>query len=192
MHAVMSTGAAPEGVITAAAMRCFGGEILGRLVVRSQEEAGRYGEMDITDLKKLYTASDLATGDDVIFAATCVTDGTLMKDVRFFLRRHSHEFRRHADGIHAYDVQDFEANVEALKQLEARGLMHTLYRRPRAAKRATAWSLNLNVSAAGVSRCGGWRWLTAQAQKELEPLVDAREFWRRYLPKHPADSALVD
>jgi fructose-1,6-bisphosphatase II len=82
VHAVMGTGAAPEGVITAAAMRCLGGEILGRLVVRSPEEAGRYGEMGITDLKKVYTASDLATGDDL--EAPGVTDGTLMKGVRFF------------------------------------------------------------------------------------------------------------
>lgn len=83
VHAVMGTGAAPEGVITAAAMRCLGGEILGRLVVRTPEEAARYGEMGITDLTKVYTAADLAAGD-VMFAATGVTDGTLMKGVRFF------------------------------------------------------------------------------------------------------------
>jgi fructose-1,6-bisphosphatase II len=84
VHAVMGTGAAPEGVITAAAMRCLGGEILGRLVVRSPEDADRSGAMGITDLKKVYTANDLAGGDDIIFAATGVTDGTLMKGVRFF------------------------------------------------------------------------------------------------------------
>lgn len=84
VHAVMGTGAAPEGVITAAAMRCLGGEILGRLVAGSPEEADRYSAMGITDLKKVYTASDLAAGDDLMFAATGVTDGTLMKGVRFF------------------------------------------------------------------------------------------------------------
>jgi len=84
VHAVMGTGAAPEGVITAAAMRCLGGDIQGRLVVRNADEEARYAAMGITDLKKVYTASDLATGDDLIFAATGVTDGTLMKGVRFF------------------------------------------------------------------------------------------------------------
>jgi fructose-1,6-bisphosphatase II len=85
VHAVMGTGGAPEGVITAAAMRCLNGEILARLVptnVPGQEE--RLKKMGITDLKKIYRTEDLAPGKHIIFAATGVTDGALLKGVRFF------------------------------------------------------------------------------------------------------------
>jgi fructose-1,6-bisphosphatase II len=84
VHAVMGTGGAPEGVLTAAAMRCLNGEIFARLVVRSPEEEARCKAMGITDVGRIYTAKDLASGDSVIFAATGVTDGDLMKGVRFF------------------------------------------------------------------------------------------------------------
>jgi len=84
IHAVMGTGGAPEGVLTAAAMRCLNGEIFARLVVRTPEDEARCRTMGITDLKKVYTSKDLASGKDIIFAATGVTDGTLMKGVRFF------------------------------------------------------------------------------------------------------------
>src|SRR5881398_1985006 len=84
VHAVMGTGGAPEGVITAAAMRCLGGEIYARLVVDKPEHEERCRAMGITDFKKVYRARDLAPGSRIIFAATGVTDGTLMKGVRFF------------------------------------------------------------------------------------------------------------
>ena len=84
VHAVMGTGGAPEGVLTAAAMRCLNGEILARLVVSKPEHEERCRAMGITDFKKIYRAKDLAPGNSVIFAATGVTDGTLMKGVRFF------------------------------------------------------------------------------------------------------------
>jgi fructose-1,6-bisphosphatase class II len=84
VHAVMGTGGAPEGVLTAAAMRCLNGEIFARLVVRTPEDEQRSHAMGITDLKKIYTSKDLASGENLIFAATGVTDGTLMKGVRFF------------------------------------------------------------------------------------------------------------
>ena len=84
VHAVMGTGGAPEGVITAAAMRCLNGEILARLVVDKPELEERIAKMGIKDKKKIYTAKDLAPGDHLIFAATGVTDGALMKGVRFF------------------------------------------------------------------------------------------------------------
>jgi len=83
VHAVMGTGGAPEGVITAAAMRCLNGEIFARLVVAKPGDEERCKAMGI-DLKKVYTSQDLASGRDVIFAATGVTDGTLMRGVRFF------------------------------------------------------------------------------------------------------------
>jgi fructose-1,6-bisphosphatase II len=84
VHAVMGTGGAPEGVLTAAAMRCLNGEILARLVVRKPEDEERCHAMGIGDMKRIYTSSDLAPGKRIIFAATGVTDGTLMKGVRFF------------------------------------------------------------------------------------------------------------
>ena len=84
VHAVMGTGGAPEGVLTAAAMRCLNGEIFARLVVSKPEHEERCRAMGITDFKKIYTSKDLASGDNIIFAATGVTDGALMKGVRFF------------------------------------------------------------------------------------------------------------
>jgi fructose-1,6-bisphosphatase class II len=84
VHAVMGTGGAPEGVLTAAAMRCLNGEIFARLVVTKPEHEQRCRAMGITDFTRVYKAQDLAPGARVIFAATGVTDGTLMKGVRFF------------------------------------------------------------------------------------------------------------
>jgi fructose-1,6-bisphosphatase class II len=84
VHAVMGTGGAPEGVLTAAAMRCLNGEIFARLVVTTPEHEKRCRAMGITDFKKTYRARDLAPGSKIIFAATGVTDSTLMRGVRFF------------------------------------------------------------------------------------------------------------
>jgi fructose-1,6-bisphosphatase II / sedoheptulose-1,7-bisphosphatase len=84
VHAVMGTGGAPEGVLTAAAMRCLNGEIFARLVVSKPEDEERCRAMGIKDLRKIYRARDLAPGKSLIFAATGVTDGTLMRGVRFF------------------------------------------------------------------------------------------------------------
>src|SRR4249919_1155221 len=84
VHVVMGSGGAPEGVITAAAMRCLNGEILARLVINTPELEARVEKMGIKDKKKIYTAKDLAPGKQIIFAATGVTDGALMKGVRFF------------------------------------------------------------------------------------------------------------
>ena len=84
VHAVMGTGGAPEGVLCAAAMRCLNGEIFARLVVSKPEHEERCRAMGISDLRKMYRAKDLAPGGEIIFAATGVTDGTLMRGVRFF------------------------------------------------------------------------------------------------------------
>jgi fructose-1,6-bisphosphatase II / sedoheptulose-1,7-bisphosphatase len=92
VHAVMGTGGAPEGVLTAAAMRCLNGEIFARLVVSKPEHEERCRAMGITDFRRVYTSKDLASGDTIIFAATGVTDGALMRGVRFFgdgVRTHS-------------------------------------------------------------------------------------------------------
>ena len=84
VHAVMGTGGAPEGVLTAAAMRCLNGEIFARLVVSKPEHEERCRAMGISDVKRVYRSKDLAPGRTIIFAATGVTDGTLMRGVRFF------------------------------------------------------------------------------------------------------------
>src|SRR6267142_1021847 len=84
VHAVMGSGGAPEGVITAAAIRCLNGYMLGRLVVDKPELEERIAKMGIKDKKKIYEAEDLAPGNQMICAATGVTDGALMKGVRFF------------------------------------------------------------------------------------------------------------
>ena len=84
VHAVMGTGGAPEGVLVAAAMRCLNGEILARLVVDTPEKEERCRSMGIADMDRVYRAADLACGRRIVFAATGVTDGTLMKGVRFF------------------------------------------------------------------------------------------------------------
>jgi len=92
VHAVMGSGGAPEGVLTAAAMRCLNGEILARLVIDKPELEERIATMGIRDKNRIYTAQDLAPGKHVIFAATGVTEGSLLRGVRFFgdgVRTHS-------------------------------------------------------------------------------------------------------
>ena len=84
VHAVMGTGGAPEGVLTAAALRCLNGEMQARLVVAKPDQEKRLKDMGVEDLKKVYTTEELAPGERMIFAACGVTDGTLLKGVRFF------------------------------------------------------------------------------------------------------------
>ena len=115
VHAVMGTGGAPEGVLTAAAMRCLNGEIFARLVVSKPEHEERCRAMGITDFKKIYRSKDLAPGKRIIFAATGVTDGTLMRGVRFFgdgtrtssliMQNEPHQIR-FIDSIHVTDSRD--------------------------------------------------------------------------------------
>jgi fructose-1,6-bisphosphatase class II len=84
VHAVMGSGGAPEGVLTAAALRCLNGEILGRLVVKDEAQKERMQAMGIHDTGKIYTTQELAPGRNIVFAASGVTDGNLLKGVRFF------------------------------------------------------------------------------------------------------------
>jgi fructose-1,6-bisphosphatase II len=90
VHAVMGTGGAPEGVLTAAALRCLNGGMEGRLVPAKpgDEERKKFEErlrgMGIVDPNRVYTERDLAPGPEIIFAACGVTDGTMLRGVRFF------------------------------------------------------------------------------------------------------------
>jgi fructose-1,6-bisphosphatase class II len=84
VDAVFGTGGAPEGVLTAAALRCLAGEMVGRLVVNTPELEARVERMGITDPKRVYSARDLAPGEQIVFAACGVTEGALLQGVRFF------------------------------------------------------------------------------------------------------------
>ncbi len=77
----MGSGGAPEGVLAAAALRCVGGQFNGRLLFRNDDERGRARKWGIEDLNKIYTRDELAKGD-CIFAATGVTDGSLLDGVK--------------------------------------------------------------------------------------------------------------
>jgi fructose-1,6-bisphosphatase II / sedoheptulose-1,7-bisphosphatase len=78
----LGIGGAPEGVLAAAALRCIGGQMQGRLVTSSADQKERARKMGITDFNKKFSLGDLASGD-VMFAATGVTDGSLLRGVRF-------------------------------------------------------------------------------------------------------------
>ncbi len=77
----MGSGGAPEGVLAAAALKCLGGQIYGKLLFRNDDERGRATKAGITDLDKVYTRDELVTGD-VIFAASGVTDGSLVSGIK--------------------------------------------------------------------------------------------------------------
>lgn len=84
VHAVMGIGGAPEGVITAAAMRCLGGEIQARLKATNPEQEERVRSLGFHDLSRIYKTEDLAPGNEILFSASGVTDGELLRGVRFF------------------------------------------------------------------------------------------------------------
>jgi fructose-1,6-bisphosphatase class II len=115
VHAVMGTGGAPEGVLTAAAMRCLNGEIQGKLVLTKPSDRERLKKMGIDDLDRVYKTEDLAPGKSIIFACTGVTDGAILRGVRFFgegTRTHTLVMTtmphtvRFIDTIHAKDDPD--------------------------------------------------------------------------------------
>jgi fructose-1,6-bisphosphatase II len=113
VHGVMGIGGAPEGVLTAAALRCLGGEIQARFRFRNDEERERAERMGTSsDETRVYFTQDLAPGENVVFAATGVTDGDLLHGVRFFgggARTHSLVMAyqakqvRFVDTVHMFD-----------------------------------------------------------------------------------------
>ena len=84
VHAVMGTGGAPEGVIAAAAMRCLGGEIQGRLRAVDSHQEKQLADLGFDDSDTVYATEDLAPGEHIVFSCTGVTDGELLRGVRFF------------------------------------------------------------------------------------------------------------
>ena len=77
----MGTGGAPEGVLAASALKCMGGQFWGRLVFRNDDEKARASKAGITDFDRIYSRDELVTGD-VIFAATGVTDGSIVAGIK--------------------------------------------------------------------------------------------------------------
>jgi len=112
VHAVMGVGGAPEGVISAAALRCLGGEIQARFRFRNDEERTRAAAMGHLDEGRVFRTEDLAPGESIVFSATGVTDGDLLHGVRFFgggARTHSLVMAyqskqvRFVDTVHMFD-----------------------------------------------------------------------------------------
>jgi fructose-1,6-bisphosphatase class II len=130
IHALMGIGGAPEGVITAAAMKCLNGEILSKFVFDPErlgvdrtkvppldELMKRLKEMGITDPNKVFDTNDLAPGKKVIFAATGVTDGSLLRGVRFFgegKRTHSVVMTSDSKSIRFVDTVHVEGGPDAV------------------------------------------------------------------------------
>ena len=83
VHAVMGIGGAPEGVLAAAAVKCLGGEIQGRFKPRNDKERERLEAMGAS-AERVYSTQDLAPGENIVFSATGITDGDILKGVRFF------------------------------------------------------------------------------------------------------------
>ena len=107
-------GGAPEGVLAAAALRCIGGQMMGRLVFRNNDEKKRARAMGITDFNRKYSLHELA-GGDVMFAATGVTDGAMLKGVHRF-----------SGGAHTHSVV-MRSRTGTLRMVEAE---HDFSRRP--------------------------------------------------------------
>jgi fructose-1,6-bisphosphatase II len=112
---LMGIGGAPEGVISAAAMQCLGGDFQGRLKFRNEEEKVRARKMGVLDLDKKYTVNELASGP-VMFIATGITDGALLKGVRF-----------HGDGKAKTHSLVMRSATGTIRTIEA---FHDLNRKP--------------------------------------------------------------
>ncbi len=121
VHAVMGTGGAPEGVLSAVGVRCLGGEMQGRLVEHVPADRTRAAKMGIPDFDRLWTAEDLAPGRRLVFSATGVTNGEMMRGVTFFgagARTHSLVISmesprriRFVYTIHVEDPKDLEIKL---------------------------------------------------------------------------------
>lgn len=111
VHMLLGVGGAPEGVIAAAALKCLGGDMQGRLWPENDGDVARAKTMGVSDINKVLTIDDLVHGEDVFFAATAITQGDLLNGVRYFgggARTHSLVMRyksgtvRFVDAIHTF------------------------------------------------------------------------------------------
>jgi len=113
IHVAMGTGGAPEGVLAAAALKCLGGNLMGRLEPRNEDEAERARAMGFGDLNRVLDLDDLVKSDDVIFCATGITDGDLVRGVRFF----GNQARTHSILVHSSGTVRF---IDSTHRLVAR------------------------------------------------------------------------
>ena len=113
IHVAMGTGGAPEGVLAAAAIKCLGGNFMGRLEPRNQEEADRAIAMGFGKLDRVLQINDLVKSDNVIFCATGITDGDLVRGVRFY----GNQARTHSIHVHSVGTVRF---IESIHRLGAR------------------------------------------------------------------------
>lgn len=113
IHVAMGTGGAPEGVLAAAAIKCLGGNFMGRLKPRNDEERQRAQAMGFGDVDRVLQIGDLVRGDKVIFCATGITDGDLVHGVRFY----GNQARTKSILIHAGGTVRF---IESIHRLGAR------------------------------------------------------------------------
>jgi fructose-1,6-bisphosphatase II len=118
VHVCMGTGGAPEGVLAAAALKCLGGGFTGRLKPRNDDEARRAKAMGFGDLDRILTMDDLAPGKHMMFVATGITDGDLVRGVRFFgnaAQTHSILMHaqsgtvRHIESVHRLGAKPYRA-----------------------------------------------------------------------------------
>ena len=108
----MGIGGAPEGVLAAAALRCIGGQMQGRLILDSPEKIARAEKMGVKDPNKIYTMREMAEGD-VLFAACGVTDGHMLKGVHFakdHIETHTVCMRSSTGTIRRIDARHFDEN----------------------------------------------------------------------------------
>ena len=120
IHAAMGTGGAPEGVLAAAALRCLGGNFMGRLKPRNDDEIKRAMQMGFDDVNKVLKMDDLVKNDDITFVATGITDGDLVRGVRFFgngARTHSIIMNSHSSTVRFVEtVHRFRAEAFRVRQ----------------------------------------------------------------------------
>ncbi|MHB8140181.1 MAG: class II fructose-bisphosphatase [Vulcanimicrobiaceae bacterium] len=115
IHVAMGTGGAPEGVLAAAAIKCLGGNFMGRLEPRNEGEAQRAQAMGFGKLDRVLTLDDLVMSDEVVFCATGITDGDLVRGVRFF----GNHAKTHTILVHSAGTMRF---IETVHRLGARPL----------------------------------------------------------------------
>ena len=124
---LLGIGGAPEGVLAAAALRCLGGEMQGRLAPSDEEQVRRIHEMGIKDVYQILKMDDLVRGDDVIFAATGITDGDWLRGVRYG-----------GNGCRTYSVV-MRAATGTVRFIEA---VHQLNRKPVLSKFKEKWDMD--------------------------------------------------
>ena len=118
VHMVVGTGGAPEGVLAAAALKCAGGDMQARLKPGNEEEIRRCHEMGVKDVNQVLTLDDLVRTDDVIFAATAITRGNLLKPIQYFpggARTHTIVMRSKTGTVRFLDTIHRDEKLTTLK-----------------------------------------------------------------------------